>query len=141
VKDWRLWLGGGAFASLLVWLHVRTLPPDPIVDPPATPAGPPRWVELDGPNVFLFTGDVYRACVNVPGVVPNSLVMSEIRKQAPGMGFKDITVQEGSPAGFQKATTPGGDCDVFVQATWNGKDGQVQARPKELTGAWRLARA
>ncbi len=140
MKSWPFVAGGAALVAFVVWLRERTLPTAAIQDPPS-PKGPARWVELEGPQVFMFAGDVYRACVNVPGVVPNGFVMSQILKRAPGMGFRDVSVQEGPPAGFPKATTPGGDCNVFAQATWNGADGVKLARDPHITGAWRLARA
>ncbi len=137
-RDWRLYVGGGAFAALIVWLHTRAWPPQPLEEP--STKGPPRWVELTDPFVLLFTGDVYRACVNVPGVVPNGFVASRIPERAAAFGFRDVAVQEGAPAGFP-ASSFGGDCDLFVQATWAGADGTRVDRPSAVTGAWRLARA
>lgn len=142
-RDWRLYVGGGALVGLVVWLRARAGAADPPGSAPAlaVPTGPERWVELDGPDVFMFTGDRYRGCVDVPGLVPNSLVRSGILKQAPGLGFRDVVVLDAPPAGWPKATTPGGDCDLFVEAVWAGADGVKLARPSQVTGAWRLARA
>lgn len=140
MRDWGVYVGGAALVAFVVWLRERTPRSAPV--PAEEPSkAPERWVELDGPEVFLFTGDRYRGCVDVPGLVPNSLVRSEILKRAPGLGFRDVVVSDAPPPGWPRATTPGGDCDLFVEAVWNGADGQTMARPDRLTGAWRLARA
>lgn len=129
--------------AFVVWLRERTpaSAPPSSSPTPAPGAAPERWVELGGPQVFLFTGDRFRGCVDVPSLVPNALVKSEILKRAPDIGFRDVIVSDAPPPSWPKATMPGGDCDLFVEAVWTGADGVKMDRPDRVTGAWRLARA
>jgi len=137
-RDWRIYAGGGALAALLLWLNLRKISSSAPAEDVKPGAVPDRWVELEGPMVFLFTGDRYRGCVDVPGLVPNSFVANAIPSKAAELGFRDIVVREGPPRGWPKTKE---DCDLFVEATWAGADGVKMARPDRLSGAWRLARA
>ena len=139
---WKVYAGAaaivGGLGALLV-AHRRGLffqHPLPAAAPsaPDAPAPPKAFRLLTGASVTLVPGVRYRACVDVPGLVPNGLVASRIPGRARDRGFRDVVVHDERPAGWESSAE---DCDLWVEATWEGGGRtEVLKRPGEVPAAW-----
>ena len=147
MKPWPWYLGGALVVGLLGLIITRrdplgaggpgaTAPIGPAPPRVPDPPGPPlRWIELAEPY-RLFTGDLYRACVDIPLGVGFLATPAKIIEGAVKMGFRDVIVTKEIPPGW-----PGkDDCDRFVEGTWSLEDRIVDGSSHVKT-AWRRTRA
>lgn len=88
-----------------------------------------RWVEIpaDETSVMLRKGLSYRACVDVPAIIPNALVRSKLKPGLEARGFRDVVVEE-DPRDMP--------CDFLVEGVWSRAD-EVIERPGAVVKAWR----
>lgn len=102
-----------------------------VLTPRRRPDGSAGWVELEGARVRLERGRGYRGCVSVPFFVPTALVESKLPGALREKGFSDVVVARDTSPGW-----PAVDCDLYVEATWNGDDGATFDRPGAVKHAW-----
>lgn len=117
--------GAGLGVAFLVWLFGEE---------PRHVVGANGWLLIeDEKTVRLVRGVRYRGCVQVPFPIPTSLVVDKVAPKMTERGFRDIVVTRTKPAGW-----PDVDCDIFVEATWDRADEDLE-RPGAVELAWREA--
>lgn len=103
-------------------------------DQPKEVHGVNGWILLEKRDtVRLERGVRYRGCVQVPFVIPTSLVFSKVSPGLLDKGFRDVVVTRDHPSGW-----PDVDCDIYVEATWDRADEDLD-RPGAVELAWREA--
>ncbi len=86
---------------------------------------------VEGTPVRLVQGRRYRGCVQVPFVVPTSLVVGRLPGALAEKGFVDVIVSRPRPSDW-----PTVECDIHVEVTW-GKPDESLDRPGAVSLAWR----
>lgn len=117
-------VGTGVGFAFLAWLFG---------DSPAHVVGANGWLLIEDETVRLVRGVRYRGCVQVPFPIPTSLVVDKVSPKMIERGFSDVVVARAVPSGW-----PAVDCDIFVEATWDRADEDLD-RPGAVELAWREA--
>lgn len=125
-------LGGVAVVAIVTRPGAQPAPP-PEIPPPAPGAASETWIAIEGSPVQLVKGTRYRGCVQVPFVVPTSMVVSRLPQGLADRGFVDVAISRSHPSAW-----PDVDCDIFVECTW-GRADEALERPGAVDLAWRRA--